>query len=261
MNSSEYDYRGLLASAWDLWRDNTADWSDRFFFLDFIRQYGEPVLDLGCGTGRLILDYLAEGIDTDGVDNSPEMLAICREKGQKAGLSPGLFQQRIETLALPRTYRTILGPSSVLQLVTDAEAARRALGRIYAHLQPGGVFVTSFSFEWREGDPLDSGWQLLFEKRRPADGAIVRSWTHEWHEPEKQLWHSEQRFEVEREGKVIETEFQRRCPEGRWYTQTQAAELFRDMGFADIKVFHEFTQEPARPEDRLWCVAGVRPET
>lgn len=31
-----------------------------------------------CGTGRLLLDYLAQGIDIDGVDNSPEMLALCR---------------------------------------------------------------------------------------------------------------------------------------------------------------------------------------
>jgi ubiquinone/menaquinone biosynthesis C-methylase UbiE len=103
-----YDYSGLLASTWDVWRDNAANWSDALLFRDIVRQYGEPALDLGCGTGRIVLDYLAQGIDVDGVDNSPEMLAVCRAKAQKLGLSPVLYQQRIEQLDLPRCYGTIL---------------------------------------------------------------------------------------------------------------------------------------------------------
>jgi len=38
-----------------------------------IAQAGQPVLDVGCGTGRLLLDYMQQGIDVDGMDNSPEM--------------------------------------------------------------------------------------------------------------------------------------------------------------------------------------------
>jgi predicted TPR repeat methyltransferase len=44
---------------------------------------GQPVLDAGCGTGRLLLDDLALGMDLDGVDIYPEMLQFCHEKGQK----------------------------------------------------------------------------------------------------------------------------------------------------------------------------------
>jgi SAM-dependent methyltransferase len=179
-----YDYYGLLASTWDIWRDDTANWSDRFFYLDIIGQYGEPVLDIGCGTGRLLLDYLAEGIDVDGVDSSAQMLDICRADARRRGLrAPALYQQQMERLDLPRSYRTIVGASSVLQLVTEADAAAGALRRILGHLHPGGAFVTPFAFEWRPGDPLDTGWELLFDKPRPADGATVRAWTREWREP------------------------------------------------------------------------------
>jgi ubiquinone/menaquinone biosynthesis C-methylase UbiE len=259
MADPDYHYHGLLANTWDVWRDNTANWDDRFFYLDIVRQYGQPVLDIGCGTGRLILDYLAEGIDIDGLDNSPEMLAICRAKATKLGLSPTLYQQQMETVELPRTYRTILAPSSALQLVTELEAAKNTLHRFFSYLDSGGALVGSFSFEWREGEPLDTGWQLTFEKPRPEDGAIIRSRRREWHEPEHQLWHAEQRFEVELNGKIIETEEQRRSPEGRWYSQAQAQQLFRDAGFTNIQVFHEFTHEPALESDNLFCVLGVRP--
>ena len=259
MTNPDYDYYGLLANTWDVWRDNTANWDDRFFFLDIIRQYGQPVLDIGCGTGRLLLDYLAEGIDIDGLDNSPEMLAICQAKAKKMGLSPTLYQQRMETVDLPRTYRTILAPSSALQLVTDIERAKNTLGRFFSYLQSGGVLVGSFSFEWREGDPLDTGWELIFEKPRPEDGAIVRSWGREWHEPANQLWHTERRFEVELNGKIIQSEHQHRSPEGHWYSQAQALQLFRDSGFTHIQLFHEFTHEPALENDKLFCVLGVKP--
>jgi ubiquinone/menaquinone biosynthesis C-methylase UbiE len=253
------EYSGLLASTWDIWRDDTASWRDRSFYLDMIGQYGEPVLDIGCGTGRLLLDYLAAGIDVDGVDSSAEMLDICRAKAGQGPHAPRLHQQRMEHLDVPRRYRTILGASSVLQLLTEASAAASALRRILRHLQPGGAFVTPFAFDWRPGDPLDTGWQLLFEKRRPADAATVRAWTREWREPAGQLWHTERRFEVEINGAVVETELHRRSPGGRWYTQTQASELFLSTGYHNIRVLRGFTHEPAREDDRLYCVLGERP--
>ncbi len=167
-------YSGLIASTWDLWRDDTANWSDRAFYLEIVRQYGPPAVDIGCGTGRLVLDYRQLGIDMDGVDNSPEMLAICRAKADKLNLSPNLYQQNMETLDLPRTYRTILGSSSVLQLITERDAACDTLRRFFTNLQPGGVFVTPFYFDWMEGEPMDWDWRLVFEKIRPEDGATVR---------------------------------------------------------------------------------------
>jgi ubiquinone/menaquinone biosynthesis C-methylase UbiE len=258
MTNSDYDYHGLLANTWDVWRDNTANWDDRFFYLDIIRQYGQPVLDVGCGTGRLLLDYLGEGIDIDGLDNSPEMLAICQAKANKMGLSPTLLLQSMETVELPRTYRTILAPSSALQLITDVKTIKNTLSRFFSYLQSGGAVVGSFSFGWQQGEPLDTGWELLFEKLRPEDGAIVRAWVREWHEPEHQLWHTERRFEVELNGKIIQTEHQRRSPEGRWYSQAQARQLFHDSGFTNIQVFHEFTHKHALENDKLFCVLGVR---
>src|SRR5207253_7390676 len=126
---------------------------------ELIERYGQPALDVGCGTGRLLLDYLGAGIDIDGVDNSPEMLARCQEKAGRLGLCPALYQQSMEALALPRRYRTILVPSSSFQLVTDPEAAAAAMRRFLVHLEPGGG----------PGDVLHAA----LGGRRPAGDGVV----------------------------------------------------------------------------------------
>ena len=92
MSAPDYEYRGLMAASWDLGQGDTSHREDRVFFREIIGQFGQPALDVGCGTGRIILDYLSDGIDIDGLDNSPEMLAICREKARKVGLSARLYE-------------------------------------------------------------------------------------------------------------------------------------------------------------------------
>jgi hypothetical protein len=189
------------------------------------------------------------------------MLSICRAKAKRSNLAPNLFEQDMQALDLPRRYRTIIGSSSVLQLLADVDAARETLRRCFAHLQPGGAFVTPFFFDWREGEPLDTGWEPLFTRTRSEDGAIIRSWVREWREPAGQWWHTEQRFEVEVDGEIVEREEQRRSPEGRWYSQLEALKLYEDVGFIDIQLFWEFEPRPAVPEDRQFSALGVRPST
>src|SRR5262245_25526712 len=94
----DYEYRGLMAECWDLFRGDTSDWADRFFFRDLIRKHGQPALDVGCGTGRLLLDYVSQGLDVEGVDHSPEMLKLLEEKARGMGLTPGVYQQAMEGL-------------------------------------------------------------------------------------------------------------------------------------------------------------------
>ena len=128
-------------------------------------------------------------------------------------------------------------------------------------MQPGGVFVTPFGFDWKEGEGIDSGWQLAFEKIRPEDGATVRRWSHSWCEPAKQWWHTEDRFEVELNGVIIAQEEHRQSPEVRWYSQADATQLFQEVGFTSIQLFRDFELNPASADDRNFTIFGVKPET
>jgi ubiquinone/menaquinone biosynthesis C-methylase UbiE len=262
MDQESYEYTGMMAAAWDLLRGDTSSWDDRFFYRDLILLYGQPVLDVGCGTGRLLLDYLAQGIDIDGVDLSPEMLAMCIEKAQQLGLRPVVFEQAMEKLDLPRTYRTILVPSSSFQLLTDPQDAQEAMRRFFRHLEPGGVLVMPFMLLWNEPTTqriVQGAWELAGEAVRPADGSTIRRWTRSTFDLAQQLESTEDRYEVLRDGAVIATELHMRSPATRWYTQQQALHLYQEAGFTRIHILKEFSQEPASPEDTVFSIIGIRP--
>ena len=141
ISNDDYEYRGLMAEMWDLLRGDTSQWEDRFFYLECVRLYGQPVLDVGCGTGRILLDFLNQGIDIDGVDNSPEMLELLRRKAAQANLQPRIYQQVMEGLSLTRNYQLILVPSSSFQLLLEPEKPAQALHRFYEHLYPAGGWL------------------------------------------------------------------------------------------------------------------------
>jgi ubiquinone/menaquinone biosynthesis C-methylase UbiE len=253
---TDYEYKGLMAECWDVLRGDTSQWSDRFFFLDIIKQNGQPALDIGCGTGRLLLDYLAQGIDIDGVDNSPEMLAICQRKARKLGLQPVLHEQYVEALALPRLYRTILIPSSSLQLIIEPDMARQALQRLAAHLQPGGVIVSPFMKLWKEGDPLESEWER--QVTRPEDGAVIRRVAWSRYDPAAECEDTRDLYQVIVDGEVVAEEQHQRNPATRSYSQQQALALFESVGLANIRMFKEFTFELAQTEDWVFTLVGEK---
>jgi len=267
MNTEDYEYRGLIAQAWDLLRGDTSDWEDRPFYRDIIRASGQPALDIGCGTGRLLLDYLADGVDIDGVDSSPEMLEICRQKAQKLGLHTTLYQQNMETLDLPKRYRTIIVPSSSFQLITNPHDAAEAMRRFLLHLEPWGTLVLPFMIPWDESATesiVAVDWEVVAEQVRPEDGLLIRRWARATYDLAQQLEHTEDRYEVIREGEIIEVEYHSRSPAGRWYTPAQAIKLYEDAGFTTIRILKEFTHEPASPSDpvaknTVFSVLGERP--
>jgi cyclopropane fatty-acyl-phospholipid synthase-like methyltransferase len=249
----DVEYVGLMAEAWDALRGDTSGWQDRAFYLELILERGEPVLDVGCGTGRLLLDFLALGIDADGVDNSAEMLALLRRKAARLGLAPKITLQRMEQLDLARRYRTILVPSSSFQLLIEPEAARQALRRFHDHLEPGGTLVMPFI-------AMDRPYDLTSRVEAPLeDGTRVRRTGREVFDPATRLEWTDDLYEVLRDGVVVRSERHRREPATRAWREYEVAELYDQAGFIHLEWFANFTREPHQPGDEVFTIVARRP--
>lgn len=132
--------------------------------IDYFRRFveaGQPALDVACGTGRLLLPYLRAGLDVDGCNVSPDMLARCREAAAREGLSPKLYEQAMHELDLRRRYRTVfvcggfgLGSSRAQDL--------EALRRLHDHLEPGGVLVLDNEVPYANGPQ----WRYWVKEQR-----------------------------------------------------------------------------------------------
>jgi ubiquinone/menaquinone biosynthesis C-methylase UbiE len=253
LNIPDYEYHGMLAESWDLLRGDTSEWPDGPFYREIILRDGEPALDVGCGTGRLLLDFLASGLEVDGVDISLEMLDICRQKAGERGLDPTLYQQSMEQLDLPGKYRTIIIPSCSFQLLTDPEDATEALLRFNRHLATGGTLVMSIMDISRYSP---SEWRFLVEKKRPEDGVIVRRSERARFDEESQLQHTENKYELLKEEEIIYTEIHRRSPATQHYSLAEIYSLLEDAGYTDVKAVVDASNKPASDSDGRFYISG-----
>jgi SAM-dependent methyltransferase len=163
---------GLIANYW-------AEFNDDFrpheipYFQRHIEGGGEPALDVACGTGRLLVPYLRAGLDVDGCDVSADMVALCREKAEREGLSPTLFVQPMHALDAPRAYRTIY-VCGAFGLGSTREQDLEALRRFRAQLEPGGVLLLDIEVPYADKRQwplwLEDGRSALPEAARPSRG-------------------------------------------------------------------------------------------
>jgi SAM-dependent methyltransferase len=113
------------------------------FWRDWAEQQGGPILELGCGTGRVMLPLAQAGYEIVGVDRDPEMLtflsdnAIVRQVGEI-----DIIQADITTLHLNQRFVLVLMPCNTFSTL-PAEGQRATVQRAYEHLRSEGLFIVS----------------------------------------------------------------------------------------------------------------------
>jgi SAM-dependent methyltransferase len=235
------------------------------YFRRYIERYGEPALDVACGTGRLLLPYLRAGLDVDGCDISPDMLAMCRERAEREKLNPSLYIQPVHELSLPRKYKTIIFCGG-FGLGGYREHDVKGLHRMYEHLEPEGVLVLdtevpySSSAWWGywtkdERDKLPEAWGSTSHRQRGPDGfdymllsrvlalePLEQRVTLEMH---AQLWKGEQLLADEKH-EVRMT----------MYFKDEIVLMLEEAGFRDVRVLgHHNDAEPTSDDDFIVFVA------
>ena len=177
-DKSQTWHYGLMAQYWS---EHETDGPELAYFQNLIEGNGEPVLDAGCGTGRLLIPYLRAGLDVDGCDVSGDMLSHCQEKAEQESFNPKLYHQALHELDLPRKYQTIIA-CGVLGIGGSRQQDFLALKNFYKHLKPGGLLLINNylpygdSKEWgywlkEMRNQLPESWPALMGKTPPEDGS------------------------------------------------------------------------------------------
>ena len=113
------------------------------------------VADLGCGTGELTLRLAAAGYDMIGVDLSPEMLSVLREKAWETGQEGLLLLcQDIAELDLYGTVRAAVSTFDTFNHIGPAEKFRRALCRAALFVEPGGLVLFDMNTPYKHAHIL-----------------------------------------------------------------------------------------------------------
>jgi SAM-dependent methyltransferase len=255
-DTSETWHYGLMARWWAEF--NEPEPEEVAYLRTAIQRFGQPALDLGCGTGRLLTPLLAEGLDVDGVDVSADMLGHARAAAAAIGASPLLEAQPMHRLDLPRRYRTIFMIGS-FELAGDRAQGRETLRRAYVHLEPGGALIVNHELPYHSPEDrwalwlpgmrgeLPRPWRTI-GRRRTADGDEIelRSRLIEF-DPLRQIEILESHLQLSRAGEVKSEE--------RWrlrqdvYFPQEILELIRQAGFHEIDMESSYAGRPAVPDD------------
>ncbi|MGO1833188.1 MAG: class I SAM-dependent methyltransferase, partial [Actinomycetaceae bacterium] len=105
----------------------------------FIEEHGTPALELGCGDSGPFYRLAALGLDLEGVDSSEDMVRRGRERLAADGLDTPIHHQRMEDLALGRTFPSVYLAGPTFNLLPDDATALAALRAIARHLSPDGA--------------------------------------------------------------------------------------------------------------------------
>lgn len=113
------------------------------FYRALCVEQGGAALELGCGTGRILLQLLAAGIDIAGMDRSLPMLQHLARDAQARGLAPRTAQGDLRLLPFAPCARfaTVLLPYSLITYLTDRDDAVRLLRELRARLAPDGAIA------------------------------------------------------------------------------------------------------------------------
>lgn len=139
-----YEEHAFVAELYDYvapYRDR----QDVAFFVEMAQESGGPVLEVGCGTGRVLIPTARAGIEIVGLDLSSYMLGICRERltsePEEVQARVQLIEADMRDFQLARSFRLVTIPFRPFQHLTTVDDQLACLKQIHRHLTVGGRLI------------------------------------------------------------------------------------------------------------------------
>lgn len=241
---SPYEAPELYDLALEGFQDDLAFWLDEARRSTPTPGERPRVLEVACGTGRVLLHLLANGITADGVDLYAPMLERLAAKAKARGLEAQLYRADMSDFTTPRRYHRVFIPFNGFAHCDAIEKQVRCLQCCREHLEPGGALVMHMSYPglayW-----LDTRTERILEMEspHPETGHAVRMWDTRTKDRVTQLQRSIVEIEeLDGEGRVARShQFE---TSQRWVYRFELELLFRHAGFDRWEILGGWDRRP-----------------
>jgi SAM-dependent methyltransferase len=230
------------------------------FYRRLARETGGPILEVGCGTGRVAAVLAADGHQVVGVDRSAPILRLAERR--RASLAADVARRLtfceadMTSLDLGRDFALIVTPSRVFQFALTTNAQRQALAALRCHLRPDGRLVLDLFDPLLDLVVAPSGalrggielmhpttenrvtWEVTAQNPDPFRQLIVDDWT---------------ATELDGSGRVLRSETERLTL--RWSLRAEMRHLFELTGFEVVAEYGDFRGgPPAYGHEQVWVL-------
>ncbi len=250
----DQDYGQATARFYDAAYDRSAqlDGRDLAFYRLLAHEGGGPVLELGCGTGRVLLEIAKLGFPCTGLDASQHMLARLRAKSTFPNLRLVKAPMQAFELASER-FGLIFSAFRAFQHLYTVEDQLSCLACVRAHLAPGGrfafdVFAPRLARMALLEEPEAIDLRFEHEGEQVARHAAVTR------DPVAQILNVRFRYERSRDGVLVGNE--RASFRMRWFWRYELEHLLARAGFAKIEIFGDFDRKPIALESPAFVVVA-----
>ena len=218
---------------------------------------GGPVLELGCGTGRLAIALAQAGHDVHGIDRAPGML---EQMHRRVSQQAPEVQSRIQTscadargFQLNRQFPLVLWPFNALHYCRRLEDVHAVLSCVRQHLTPDGLLAIDCylpDLALYDRDPHDRVEPREFT--HPETGELLTSWEQGWWDPQLQIHHVVYAYQHSN-GRILRSHLQ-----FRMHTLAELTQMLTGAGWQILHQAQDFNGTPV-DEGALKWVGVLRP--
>ncbi len=243
--SEMYDYEGMEAELYDC-LDELSDFEDLPFYQWFVDAVEGPVLDLGCGTGRILLPLVEGGHEVVGLDGSRSMLDLCAARLAEAGKTAELVLGDMCRFDFgERRFGTIMIPGFSVQMLLEDADIDACLACCRRHLREDGQLIVPTHMPWEM--IWDGREECALEERKRVELAeageslvAYQGWSLDSLEQRLSL---KNRFErLDKAGGILARE--EKAMTIRWHLPHEMMMRIGAAGFSDISLYGDFDFEP-----------------
>ena len=231
------------------------------FYVEAARESDGPVLELGCGTGRVTVPIAEAGVDVVGLDFSSAMLDVARSKSQRLPSGSGnltLVQADMRDFSLDTSFGLVIIPFRGFLSLLTVEDQTRTLLNVKRHLAPGGrlifnIFVPDLDMLVQDGD-VPYHYRDVTD---PDTGARLVLWHQSSYDNHAQIINARViAEELDEEGTVVRRFY--RDFQLRYVHRWEMHHLLRVCGFEVLDLYGDFQGSPFDEtcNEMVW-VAGL----